>query len=249
MDQGIIRSFEVNYRRQLVRKLVDAIDEGSTLPKINVLDSMMMTDYVWRNVTQKIVQNCFEKAGFKNGCEEEKDINEEESESIEKEAEETVDAANEIGTFTDTEIVDNVRGVLEDEEAEEHTDAPKVTTKEAEKAVELLTTFLESQENVGHEGLAALANLRRLIETKKVRRQKSFAAILFLVKKSEYTLMKHVPLYGNGDLFSHFGGLIGCWLGISVWTFTDIMEKLFKKATRLRIKRRLRMKSTEIADI
>ncbi|GBL78721.1 hypothetical protein AVEN_65278-1 [Araneus ventricosus] len=74
------------------------------------------------------------------------------------------------GTLTDAEIVDNVRGVSEDEE---HTDAPKVTTKEAEKAVELLTTFLESQENVGYEGFAALANLRRLIETKKVRRQKS----------------------------------------------------------------------------
>ncbi|GBL96992.1 Tigger transposable element-derived protein 4 [Araneus ventricosus] len=174
MDQGIIRSFKVNYRRQLVRKLVDAIDEGSTLPKIN------------------------------NGCEEEKETNEGESKSIEKESEETVDAANEVleinftrvecheicivnisfeeflddplatcGTLTDAEIIDNVRGISEDEEAEEHTDAPKVIAKEAEKAVELLTTFLESQEKVGHEGFAALANLRRLIETKKVKRQKS----------------------------------------------------------------------------
>ncbi|GBN98628.1 hypothetical protein AVEN_33933-1 [Araneus ventricosus] len=39
------------------------------------------------------------------------------------------------------EIVDIVIGVSEDE-AEEHADAPKVTTKEAEKAVD----FLESQE-------------------------------------------------------------------------------------------------------
>ncbi|GBM81826.1 hypothetical protein AVEN_126700-1 [Araneus ventricosus] len=53
MDQEKIRSFKVNYRRQLVRKLVDAIDEGSTLPKINMLDSMRTTDYAWRNVTQK----------------------------------------------------------------------------------------------------------------------------------------------------------------------------------------------------
>lgn len=73
MDQGIIRSFKVNYRKQLVRKLVDAIDEGSTLPKINVLDSMRMVDYTWRNVTQKIIQNCFKKAGFKNGCEDERE--------------------------------------------------------------------------------------------------------------------------------------------------------------------------------
>ncbi|GBO40936.1 hypothetical protein AVEN_17130-1 [Araneus ventricosus] len=95
MDQGIIRSFEINYRRQFVHKLVDAIDEGSTL-KINVLDSMGMTDYTWRNATQKTVQNCFKNAGFKIGCKEEKEINEKESKSIEKEAEETVDAAIEV---------------------------------------------------------------------------------------------------------------------------------------------------------
>ncbi|GBM71600.1 hypothetical protein AVEN_259461-1 [Araneus ventricosus] len=75
------------------------------------------------------------------------------------------------GILTDAEIVDSVRGVSED--AEEHNDAHTVTTKEAEKAIELLTTFLESRENIGHEGFTALANCRRLIETKKVRRQKS----------------------------------------------------------------------------
>ncbi|GBN66313.1 hypothetical protein AVEN_143013-1 [Araneus ventricosus] len=86
---------------------------------------------------------------IKNGCEEEKEINEEESENIEKEAEETDDAANEVlernsqewnatksglnvntsfeeflqvddplatcRTLTDAEIVDNVRGLSEDE--------------------------------------------------------------------------------------------------------------------------------------
>ncbi|GBM99603.1 hypothetical protein AVEN_11411-1, partial [Araneus ventricosus] len=57
-------------------------------------------------------------------------------------------------TLTDAEIIDNVRGISEDEEAEEHTDEPKVIAKEAEKAVELFTTFLESQEKVGHEGFA-----------------------------------------------------------------------------------------------
>ncbi|GBM47039.1 hypothetical protein AVEN_68360-1 [Araneus ventricosus] len=155
MDQGIIRSFKVKYRKQLVRKLVDAIDGGSTLPKTNVLVSMRMTDYARRNVIQKTVENCFKKYGFKNGCEEEKEISEEESETIEKEAKETVDAANELleinsqkwnamksglnvniyfhefshvgdslticGVLTDAEIVD--RGVSEDEDAEEHTDA------------------------------------------------------------------------------------------------------------------------------
>ncbi|GBL72599.1 hypothetical protein AVEN_127863-1 [Araneus ventricosus] len=44
MDQGKIRNFKVNYRRQLVRKLVDAIDEGSTLPKINLQDDGLRTE-------------------------------------------------------------------------------------------------------------------------------------------------------------------------------------------------------------
>ncbi|GBN23655.1 hypothetical protein AVEN_61435-1 [Araneus ventricosus] len=76
MDQGTIRSFKVNYRRQLIFKPVDAIYEGSTLPTINVLDSMRMTKRG--------------KDGRKNGCKEEKEFNEEESKSIKKDAEETV---------------------------------------------------------------------------------------------------------------------------------------------------------------
>ncbi|GFT29988.1 hypothetical protein NPIL_628441, partial [Nephila pilipes] len=29
------------------------------------------------------------------------------------------------------------------------------------------------------------------------------------------------------DVFSYIGGLIGCWLGISVWAFTGIAEETF----------------------
>ncbi|GFS59157.1 hypothetical protein NPIL_317921, partial [Nephila pilipes] len=29
------------------------------------------------------------------------------------------------------------------------------------------------------------------------------------------------------DIFSYIGGLMGCWLGISVWTCTGIAEKTF----------------------
>lgn len=79
------------------------------------------------------------------------------------------------GTLTDTEIVENVKGASEDEEeeAEEHIDVARVTAKEAEKAVELLTTFLESQENVGEDGFNAISTLRKIVETKTVRRQKT----------------------------------------------------------------------------
>ncbi|GBM40839.1 hypothetical protein AVEN_137338-1 [Araneus ventricosus] len=34
----------------------------------------------------------------------------------------------------------------------------------------------------------------------------------------------------SGELFSHIGGLLGCCLGVSVFTFTNIIEKVFWKA-------------------
>lgn len=54
-------------------------------------------------------------------------------------------------TLTDADIVDNMIDVSEDEEAERHTYDAKVRTKEAEKAVQPLTVFL---------------NLRKMLDTK-----------------------------------------------------------------------------------
>ncbi|GFT03003.1 hypothetical protein NPIL_402211 [Nephila pilipes] len=39
--------------------------------------------------------------------------------------------------------------------------------------------------------------------------------------------MSHRPLYTAMDIFSYIGGLMGCWLGISVWTCTGIAETTF----------------------
>ncbi|GBM81495.1 hypothetical protein AVEN_154540-1 [Araneus ventricosus] len=74
---------------------------------------------------------------------------------------------------------------------------------------------------------------KRLDETK----------IVVFVKNPEVTVVSHVPLYGKGELFSYIGGLMGCWLGISVWTFTDITERFFRKAESW--KARLRMKTVQ----
>ncbi|GIY14286.1 hypothetical protein CDAR_503491, partial [Caerostris darwini] len=35
------------------------------------------------------------------------------------------------------------------------------------------------------------------------------------------------------ELFSYIGGLIGCWLGISVWAFVDIIEANCRRLLRL----------------
>ncbi|CAL1273857.1 unnamed protein product [Larinioides sclopetarius] len=42
-------------------------------------------------------------------------------------------------------------------------------------------------------------------------------------------VISHNPLYGPWDLFSSIGGLMGCWLGISVWTLVGIITKTYTK--------------------
>lgn len=54
------------------------------------------------------------------------------------------------GTLVDTETGDNGNDISEEEVAEEHTDTPKLTSNEADKAVTNLTTFLNFHEKVGH---------------------------------------------------------------------------------------------------
>ncbi|GFS52724.1 hypothetical protein NPIL_210991, partial [Nephila pilipes] len=47
------------------------------------------------------------------------------------------------------------------------------------------------------------------------------------IKSPEVIVMSHKPLYNAMDIFSYIGGLMGCWLGISVWTCTGIAETTF----------------------
>ncbi|KAF8778837.1 hypothetical protein HNY73_015523 [Argiope bruennichi] len=39
----------------------------------------------------------------------------------------------------------------------------------------------------------------------------------------------HVPEYRIGYLFSYIGGLMGCWLGVSVWAFPRIAENILRR--------------------
>ncbi|GFR24095.1 uncharacterized protein TNCT_727571 [Trichonephila clavata] len=54
--------------------------------------------------------------------------------------------------------------------------------------------------------------------------RREYTIVAVYIRDSEMTIISHDPLYSAGDLFSHIGGLIGCWLGISVWALTNIME-------------------------
>ncbi|GBM47170.1 hypothetical protein AVEN_271241-1 [Araneus ventricosus] len=49
----------------------------------------------------------------------------------------------------------------------------------------------------------------------------------------------------NSEIFCHVGGLLAYWLGISVFTFTDIMENVFRKVVKW--KKIFKKKEEEIA--
>ncbi|GBM87558.1 hypothetical protein AVEN_107207-1 [Araneus ventricosus] len=54
------------------------------------------------------------------------------------------------------------------------------------------------------------------------------AQILVVLRNLDVKILSHEPFYAESELFSYIGGLVGCWLGISVFTFTDVFEKFVK---------------------
>ncbi|GIY13388.1 uncharacterized protein CDAR_422621 [Caerostris darwini] len=71
-------------------------------------------------------------------------------------------------------------------------------------------------------------------------------SIRVYVKDPEIFVQSHTPLYGNWELFSYIGGLMGCWLGISVWTFVGILEFNYLRA--LQFIKNFRKKSKILAN-
>ncbi|GFU39198.1 uncharacterized protein NPIL_528031 [Nephila pilipes] len=64
------------------------------------------------------------------------------------------------------------------------------------------------------------------------------AFISIYIAKTEVNVLRHNRLYGTEELFSYFGGLMGCWLGISVWASVGIFESAYRKI--IQMKRQLR---------
>ncbi|GBM30014.1 hypothetical protein AVEN_134597-1 [Araneus ventricosus] len=72
-------------------------------------------------------------------------------------------------TITDKEIVAKINAKISDEENEEldQQEHEKVTMKKAEKAVELLWSFLESIKKVGTESFDAIATSEKTVQLQK----------------------------------------------------------------------------------
>jgi len=65
MDQGIIRTIKVHYRKSLISKVLESIENQQPLLKISLLDCINNLSEIWdTKVTPLIIQNCFKRAGF-----------------------------------------------------------------------------------------------------------------------------------------------------------------------------------------
>ncbi|XP_039291045.1 tigger transposable element-derived protein 4-like [Nilaparvata lugens] len=63
LDQDVIRSLKVNYRKSLILQIIQDLDEGCET-KVSVLDAITMLERAWNEVTSITVKNCFRHAGF-----------------------------------------------------------------------------------------------------------------------------------------------------------------------------------------
>ncbi|XP_008189708.1 tigger transposable element-derived protein 6-like [Acyrthosiphon pisum] len=63
MDQGIIQNFKILYRKEVIRTMVNDIDEGRSF-SINLLQTMRMCYKAWENVEKNTIVNCFIKSGI-----------------------------------------------------------------------------------------------------------------------------------------------------------------------------------------
>jgi len=63
MDQGIIKNLKVHYKRFLLRRRINAIDNKTDF-EFNLLNALNLLKRAWKEVKQETLANCFRKAGF-----------------------------------------------------------------------------------------------------------------------------------------------------------------------------------------
>ncbi|XP_029641258.1 major centromere autoantigen B-like [Octopus sinensis] len=79
MDQGIIQNLKHHYKKLLLSRRLEAMDEGNEF-KFTLLDSLHVARRAWEQVSELTIKNCFAKAKF---IEEEIQIEPEDAELLE----------------------------------------------------------------------------------------------------------------------------------------------------------------------
>ena len=55
---------KAKYRSLVIRKIIRALEKKTELPKISILEAMMMLKTAWNEVSSKTIVNCFLKSGI-----------------------------------------------------------------------------------------------------------------------------------------------------------------------------------------
>ncbi|GFV02898.1 tigger transposable element-derived protein 6, partial [Trichonephila clavipes] len=64
LDQGIIHNFKTFYRREVVKSVLDNLENQRNVTTISILTALIMIDKVWRAATPLTIHSCFKKSGF-----------------------------------------------------------------------------------------------------------------------------------------------------------------------------------------
>ncbi|XP_054259576.1 tigger transposable element-derived protein 6-like [Macrosteles quadrilineatus] len=192
LDQGIIQSFKVNYRKEVVQQFLR--DMESRIPtNINILDAMWMTTKAWSKVTETTISNCFRKSGFAVPTSEDNtaqpftqavDVPEsweqiQEVLNLQEDAagfEDFVTFDDDLavcGELTDAEIISSVTSdenadvadVEEDNDEDEQTELPDPTSKEAHQALSLLKRFFLKKSGLSDGVVKSITDLDCALDT------------------------------------------------------------------------------------
>ncbi|GFT07877.1 tigger transposable element-derived protein 6 [Trichonephila clavipes] len=64
LDLGIKHNFKTFYRREVVKSVLDNLENQQNVTTISILTALIMIDKAWRAVTPLTIPNCFKKSGF-----------------------------------------------------------------------------------------------------------------------------------------------------------------------------------------
>ncbi|GBO18816.1 hypothetical protein AVEN_171917-1 [Araneus ventricosus] len=65
MDQGVIQNFKIYYRKKIVRKVITALENNQSMPKIILRESISEISKEWNyDIADRTTRNSFAKAGF-----------------------------------------------------------------------------------------------------------------------------------------------------------------------------------------
>lgn len=63
LDQGVIKSVKVQYRKHLILQMIQDLDQNKET-QITILDAICMLERSWNEVSPLTIKNCFRHAGF-----------------------------------------------------------------------------------------------------------------------------------------------------------------------------------------